>query len=182
MNTRDYLEIGRMVMTDYMPRNSESQMLKCLVRFMHREMPYVKVLFTWADGMLGKAGYVYQASGFHYLGYSNTDIYLTEDGTKIHPRQTRRLFRASDTDKRITVRPTFEQMQEIGMKHYKGRQFKYFRYMCGKVEAKRLDKICLIDYRNLENPKEKDLAWKVCVGKGSYIDCGMPPYKTDTRF
>ena len=36
----------------------------------------IKVLFTWADGMLGKCGYVYQASNFMYVGKSESDIYL----------------------------------------------------------------------------------------------------------
>ena len=69
MTTADYLEIGRMAMTDEMPRNSESQMLSQLVKWLKVEYPELKILFTWADGMLGKVGYVYQASNFIYAGY-----------------------------------------------------------------------------------------------------------------
>ena len=78
-------------MTDSMPKNSESQMLKAAIKWIKNNIP-IKVLFTWADGMLGKCGYVYQASNFMYAGKSNSDIYLF-DGYKIHPRQTRDLFK-----------------------------------------------------------------------------------------
>lgn len=55
LDTKDYLEIGRMCMTEEMPRNSESQMLSQLVKWIRKNIPKLKVLFTWADGMLGKA-------------------------------------------------------------------------------------------------------------------------------
>jgi len=54
LDTKDYLEIGRMCMKDEMPRNSESQMLSQLVKWMKKNLPEIKVLFTWADGMVGK--------------------------------------------------------------------------------------------------------------------------------
>lgn len=68
LDTSDYFEIGRMAMTDEMPRNSESQMLSQLVKWLKSNHPEIKILFTWADGMLGKVGYVYQASNFIYTG------------------------------------------------------------------------------------------------------------------
>ncbi len=83
--TEDYLEIGRMCMTDDMPKNSESQMLRSVVKWIKANTD-IKVLFTWADGMLGKCGYVYQASNFMYVGKSESDIYLFE-GYKIHPKE-----------------------------------------------------------------------------------------------
>ncbi len=67
---KDYLEIGRMCMTEEMPRNSESQMLSQLVKWIQRNIPELKILFTWADGMVGKVGYVYQASNFIYAGWT----------------------------------------------------------------------------------------------------------------
>ena len=68
LDTCDYFEIGRMAMTDEMPRNSESQMLSQCVKWLKKYHPEIKILFTWADGMLGKVGYVYQASNFIYTG------------------------------------------------------------------------------------------------------------------
>ena len=91
LETKDYFEIGRMCMTEEMPRNSESQMISKLIKWIKCNEPNVKVLFTWADGIMGKAGYVYQSCSFLYGGYATSDIYL-KDGIKIHPRQTRALF------------------------------------------------------------------------------------------
>ncbi|MDK0700150.1 hypothetical protein QTI54_05875 [Clostridium perfringens] len=46
LDTKDYLEIGRMCMLDSMPRNSESQMLSQLVKYIKINYPKIKVLFT----------------------------------------------------------------------------------------------------------------------------------------
>ena len=46
LDTKDYLEIGRMCMTEEMPRNSESQMLSQLVKWIRKNIPELKILFT----------------------------------------------------------------------------------------------------------------------------------------
>ena len=73
-------------MTEEMPRDSESQMLSQLVKWIRKNIPELKILFTWADGMFGKVGYVYQASNFIHAGYSEGEMYM-KDGVKIHVRQ-----------------------------------------------------------------------------------------------
>lgn len=104
------------------PRNSESQMLSQLVKWIHRNIPGLKILFTWADGMVGKVGYVYQASNFIYAGYSDGEMYM-KDGVKIHVRQMKSfLVPGGQKDSRITVRPTMEQMKKYGILHFKGKQ------------------------------------------------------------
>ena len=164
-------------MTEEMPRNSESQMLSQLVKWIKQNCPEVKVLFTWADGMVGKPGYVYQASNFWYLGYIWTDIYM-KDGVKIHVRQTKKLFRKDENDKRKTVRPTLEQMRKYGINHYKGKQFKYLFFVCDKKTARALSEECE-ETLTREYPKEKDLEWKVKDDNGKWTFCNKPPYKTD---
>ena len=103
LDTDDYLEIGRMCMTEEMPRNSESQMISKLVKWLKTNHPEIKILFTWADGMVGKVGYVYQASNFIYAGYSGGEMYM-KDGVKIHVRQMKSILLPPGTkDKRITA-------------------------------------------------------------------------------
>lgn len=179
LETKDYYEIGRMCMTEEMPRNSESQMISKLTKWIKENEPDVKVLFTWADGIMGKVGYVYQSCSFLYGGFNETDIYM-KDGIKIHPRQTRSLFIKDKNDTRKTIRPTFEQMQRFGIKHIKGRQFKYLKFLCNKTEKKRLLKECLIDL-NFDYPKEDELKWRVKNDDGKWIECDKPYYKTDTQ-
>src|SRR5689334_8726408 len=60
LTTKDYYEIGKMCMDPSMPRNSESQMLSSVISWMKVNTPERKFLFTWADGIVGKVGYVYQ--------------------------------------------------------------------------------------------------------------------------
>lgn len=174
---KDYFEIGRMCMTEEMPRNSESQMISQLVKWLKINEPEIKVLFTWADGMLGKVGYVYQACSFLYAGNIVTDIYL-KDGIKIHPRQTRTLFKTNLEDKRITIRPTKEQMQQLNIQHYKGKQFKYLKFICDNKTKNKLMRESLVDFKQ-PYPKEKDLMWKVQNDNGKWVETNKPPYKTD---
>ena len=175
LESKDYYEIGRMCMTEEMPRNSESQMLSQLVKWVRQNCPQVKVLFTWADGMMAKPGYVYQASNFLYAGHIVTDFYL-KDGVKIHPRQTRKIF--SPNDARLSVRPTVTQMQQYGIEHYKGKQFRYVMFLCSKAEQKRLAKECTAPL-NRDYPKDADLWWKRQTGAGSWVECDKPAYRTD---
>ena len=190
LTTKDYLEIGRMCMCDDMPKNSETQMLSQLVKWIKKNLPEIKVLFTWADGMLGKVGYVYQAANFIYAGYSETDTYM-KDGIKIHPRQMKHfLIPAGEKDSRIGIRPTQEQMKELGLEHYKGHQYKYFLILADKSEKKALldewnsIKLAVIEKSkgriSFNRPKEKDLWWKKYdLNTGKWHSCEKPPYTTD---
>ena len=165
-------------MTDEMPKNSESQMISQLIKWVKKNIPDLKILFTWADGMLGKCGYVYQASNFIYAGFSPTDFYLL-DGYKIHPRQTKKLFSVSDNDKRLSVRPTEAQMKKYGIRHYRGRQYRYLYFLCDKDEKNRLINECTVSLHD-KRPKDCDLIWTVkdfCIGK--WICSEKPPYKKD---
>lgn len=177
LETKDYYEIGRMCMTEDMTRNSESQMISQLIKYIKKTYPEIKVLFTWADGMVGKPGYVYQASNFDYLGYIWTDMYL-KDGIKIHPRQTKQFFSKGEDDKRLSARPTLEQMNKLGIVHYKGKQFKYVYYLCDKKQKKLLQEECL-EPLFLQYPKQNDLEWKMKTSEGRWVKCDKPPYMTD---
>lgn len=171
--------LGRMCMTEEMPRNSESQMLSQLVKWIRRNIPELKVLFTWADGMLGKVGYVYQASNFIYAGYSDGEMYM-KDGVKIHVRQMKSfLVPDGQRDERITVRPTVEQMRNYNILHFKGKQYRYLLFLCDRKEKQKLVEECLIDL-GLPRPKDDDLMWRVKdLDTGKWVESDKPPYKTD---
>ena len=179
MTTAEYLEIGRMCMTEDMPRNSESQMLSQCVKWLKRNHPEIKILFTWADGMLGKVGYVYQASNFIYTGKVGGEMYI-QDGVKIHVRKMKAILTPKGTkDKRLTLRPTLDQMRDLNINHYKGSQYRYIYFLCDKKEKKRLQDECLVNL-TLPRPKDNDLEWRVKdIDSGKWIECNKPPYKTD---
>jgi hypothetical protein len=178
LDSKDYYEIGRMCMTEEMERNSESQMLSQLIKYIKQNMREIKVLFTWADGMLGKVGYVYQASNFLFAGHSDTDCYF-KDGAKLHPRQTKSIF-GTEGDKRKSIRPTKEQMKEYGIDHYQGRQFRYVYFLCDKREIKRLKDECLVEL-NINYPKEKDLYWRKKNELGKWVISERPLYDVNAN-
>lgn len=151
-------------------------MLRAVVKWIKANTD-IKVLFTWADGMLGKCGYVYQASNFMYVGKSESDIYLF-DGYKIHPRQTKPIFKKDENDKRVTIRPTVEQLRKYHISRYKGHQFKYLIVLGSHKEKREMMERAL--FTVLPHPKEKDLTWKTYdLDSKKWVDCGKPPYKTD---
>ena len=78
-------------MLDSEPKNSETQMISQVVRWIKENCPDVKFLYTLADGIMGKCGYVYQAANFYYGGEYWTDSYMSSKGEKVHPRTTRKL-------------------------------------------------------------------------------------------
>ena len=93
MESRHYYEIGKMCMLDSEQKNSETQMISQVIKWLKRNHPEVLFLYTLADGIMGKCGYVYQAANFYYGGEYWTDSYMSAKGEKVHPRTTRELCR-----------------------------------------------------------------------------------------
>lgn len=166
LESKDYLEIGKMCLDDKMPRNSESQFLSKCFKYIKKEKPEVKLIFTWADGMLGKPGYVYQASNFLYGGFIWTDSYFTNEGEKVHPRTI-----VSKTGKR----PSWNFIKENGWMHFRGKQFRYIYFLCDKKEKKRLLEESEFDWGITNMPKEKDLEWKKKTDEG-WLVADSPEY------
>ena len=158
LDTKDYFEIGRMAMLEEMPRNTESAFLRRIEEWIKINEPSVKVLFTWADGILGKPGTVYAASNFLYGGFIVTDLYVTEKGEKVHPRTSQGL--TDKGDKVCGHRPTKELLKEKNWNHYKGKQFRYVRFLCNKIEKRKLLTESLVSW-TINYPKVADLEWQI---------------------
>jgi hypothetical protein len=147
LDSKDYYEIGKMCLDDRMPRNSESQFLSLCMRYIKQNMPQIKLIFTWADGMLGKAGYVYQASNFLYGGFIWTDTYFTSSGEKVHPRMTGK----------IGGRPTLEFMEANTFIAVMKREPPMDRTARVKISRPFFLKVFLIERRNgLDNQRIPD--------------------------
>jgi hypothetical protein len=175
LKSEDYYEIGKMCMDDSMPRNSESQMLAQVVRWMKNNLPEKKFLYTWADGIVGKAGYVYQASNFYYGGFIWTDIYISPTGEKIHPRSSKELLKENaefvGKEKLFWMTPDF--MAVKGIRRIRGKQFRYI-FPLNKKSKKILEEDSTVIWGR-DYPKENDLLWKEQIGKGNYIFLNEKP-------
>jgi len=169
LGTESYFEIGKMCMLEEMPRNSESQMLSLTFRWL-KENTDKLFLYTWADGIVGKPGYVYQAANFLYGGFIWTDIYVGPDGEKIHPRSTKNLlvenaeFNGNPEKKLFWMTPAF--MLHKGIRRIKGKQFRYI-YPLSKGARKMLKKSSVI--WSIDYPKDCDLQWKDATAGGKAI-------------
>jgi hypothetical protein len=174
--SKDYYEIGKMCMDESYPRNSETQMLSKVRKWIQDNLPEKQFLFTWADGIVGKVGYVYQAFNFLYGGYIWTDIYIGPDGEKIHPRSTRQLLRENEkwegVEKLFWLTHPFTEHK--GIVRVKGKQFRYILPL--NKNAGRLLKESTVVW-NKEYPKEDCLKWKVRTGYKKYEELpGMPSF------
>jgi hypothetical protein len=155
---KQYLEIGKMCVHNSEPKNTESRLLSLAARYVKKHRPEVKLIFTWADALWGKPGYVYQAANYYYGGFIWTDVYTDKGGIRLHPRQLPRyvremLLKRGHTEEQIknilqsewradngigVKRPSKEMMVKYGLKHVFGMQFRYVFFLCDKEEEQRL--------------------------------------------
>ena len=200
-DTKDYYEIGKMCMKEEMPKNSESQMISAVVKWMKENCPEKQFLYTWADGIMGKPGYVYQAANFLYGGFIWTTIYISEKNEKIHPRSSKRLC-LENYDFKIKREPEFFDGKKIDEKTGKARIYwltqdfldhkgiskihgKQFRYILPlNKKARKLLKKSNVEW-NLNYPKHSDLVWNKSTSEGKkqlsgmpYIDSNMTEYNS----
>jgi len=145
-------------MEENMPKNTESAFLSKVVNWIKINEPNKKILFTWADGVLGKIGTVYMASNFLYGGYIWTDLYITKSGEKVHPRTSQGITEKGDA--KCGHRPTKDFMLDNGWNHYKGKQFRYLHFLCNKAEKRKLIKESTEQW-SVNYPKHVDLEWKI---------------------
>ena len=158
LDSKDYLEIGKMCLDDNMPKNSETQFLSLIVSWLKNNLPELIYLFTWADGIMGKAGYVYQAFNMKYGGYIWTDCYVSAKGEKIHPRTIQGIIGSNSKNLKYGSRPNDEQRKKLKLSRLKGKQFRYILPLNKK--GKKMLKLSFVDWFQ-KYPKEKDLEWKI---------------------
>lgn len=176
LDTADYLEIGKMCVHDDEPRNTESQFIAETFWRLRQKFSNLSLVFTWADGLWGKPGYVYQASNFLYGGFIWTDVYQMEDGRRLHPLQIQSVLGKFGLKTVLrTQRPTFDDLTRIGWKRLRGKQFRYVLFLCADDLKKQLRLESPFAWTT-NYPKHSDLEWKVQTAKGTWADCTQPHF------
>ena len=176
LDTQDYYEIGKLCLLDELPRNSETQFISVAMKWMKKNLPEKKFLYTLADGIMGKAGYVYQAASFYYGSYFKTHVYRSATGEKIHPRTTNKLCHenAEFLGKEKVFWLTHDFMETKGIEKYSGLMFRYIFPLT--KQAKRIMKNSSTVEWNQNYPKEKDLKFWKMMGTRNYIEVPMPEF------
>lgn len=178
--TGDYIEIGKMC---FLPEFNDtgyfgSLVISHLVRWLKANTGYL-FLYTLADAIMGKCGYVYQASNFRYLGSFTTSVYRDSvTGEKIHPRSARLLLEENAARDGVAKRHwlTHDYCQYKGIEKINGRMFRYV-YPLTK-EAKRII-LCYPEYGGLSYPKDRDLFFTMRTGPGLYTPIPQPQFNKE---
>lgn len=85
------MELTRLALYDWAPRNSESWFIAQTFRWMERNRPDVSILLSYADSSVGHVGTIYQATNWIYTGASTNDmVYRLNSGGAIHARSAHR--------------------------------------------------------------------------------------------
>ena len=195
LDTKDYFEIGKMCMKEEMPKNSETQMISGVIKWLKKNHPQKKFLYTWADGIMGKPGYVYQAANFLYGGFIWTQIYISSKGEKIHPRSSGRLCEENVKFK-LNKEPDFfknkkgkriywltqDFLDHKGISKIYGKQFRYILPL--NKNSRKLLKKSSVEW-NIDYPKDSNLHWDKSTLDGRkklnsmpYINSDMTEYNT----
>jgi len=69
----EFIELNRMALADWLPRNGESRAIACAMRFIRNQYPWIKWAVSFADGCQCGDGTIYRASGFVLTGIKVND-------------------------------------------------------------------------------------------------------------
>ncbi len=180
LKTTDYIEIGKMC---FLPECNGTKyfgslVISALARWLKANTDYL-FLYTLADGIMGKCGYVYQASNFRYCGSFTTSVYRDSlTGEKIHPRSARLLLEENAAIDGVARRHwlTFDYCQHKGIEKINGRMF---RYLCPLTRAARRILAAYPEYNGLSYPKDCDLLFTIRTGRGQYRPIPQPQFNKD---
>lgn len=176
MKTENYLEIGKMC---FLPKcnnsNFGSMAIKCLVKWLKKNTS-VMYLYTLADGIMGKCGYVYQASNFVYIGKFKTSVYRDKKtGEKIHPRSAKQLCieNAEFEGKKKVYWLTDSFCKHKGIDKINGLMF---RYILPLTTIARKILLQYEEYNGLLYPKDNVLLFERRVENGKFETIEQPNF------
>ena len=171
-----YYEIGKMCLSDDLNKNkiAGSQMVSAVIKWI-KENTDCKFLYTMADGIMGKCGFVYQASNFYFGEKYFTSVYLMENGEKLHPRTSKELCveNAKFLNKEKVFWLTTDFMKLKGIRRIDGLMFRYI-YPLNK-KAKKMLKLSSMEWTK-NYPKEKDLEWRDVTDRKNKKTISQPAF------
>ena len=179
LTTSDYYEIGKMC---FLPEknggNFGSLVIKHLVAWV-KQNTSVNFIYTMADGIMGKCGYVYQAASFRYLGSFKTDVYMdNKTGEKIHPRSARTLLQenAEYIGKKKVFWLTHDFCEAKDISRLRGLMFRYIHPL-NRYGRRILNSYP--EYLSRAYPKDSDLVFERRVTVGKYEAIEQPQFNMD---
>lgn len=85
----EFIELNRMALADWLPRNGESRAISVCMRLLKKNYPFLKWVVSFADGTQCGDGTIYRASGFVLTGIKENDqIWIAPDKTHSFSRMS----------------------------------------------------------------------------------------------
>jgi hypothetical protein len=105
--SRQCIELNRMAMAEWLPRNGESRALSVAMRLLRRSYPHLKWVVTFADGCQCGDGTIYRAAGFILTDIrENTELRKDpKTGQILHTMQAYHLDRLAEFKREWTPLP-----------------------------------------------------------------------------
>ena len=177
LKSSDYLEIGKMCFSPNCNNDKSfgTKSISLLVKWVKKNTDCL-FLYTMADGIMGKCGYVYQASSMIYLGSFETQVYYDEKThEKMHPRSVKPLLQenAKMLGKDHICWLTQDYCKLKGISKIVGLMFRYIVPL-NKKAKKILESYT--KYKNIPYPKDKDLIFKKRIESNIYIYICQPDF------
>lgn len=94
------LELNRLWVADYMPRNTESYFVRSCLKLLP-----AFIIVSYADTKEGHAGFIYRAASFNYSGWTDMDRKTPRYDYHVEGRHSRDAFRGDETYTRIMRQP-----------------------------------------------------------------------------
>ena len=82
----EFIELNRMALADWLPRNGESRAISQSMKFIKKHYPHIKWVVSFADGTQCGDGTIYRASGFVLTDIRVNDAlrYNPKTGEQMH--------------------------------------------------------------------------------------------------
>lgn len=79
----EFIELNRMALADWLPRNGESRAIAVAMRLLRRSYPWLRWVVSFADATQCGDGMIYRASGFVLTGIKvNNQVWQAPDGER----------------------------------------------------------------------------------------------------
>lgn len=179
LTSKDYFEIGKQCVHPDMPKNSGTQLLSLIVKWIKTHHSHKLFLYTMADGIMAKTGIQYQAANFYFGEGYKTQVYMIGE-EKCHPRSVRPLLEqnALELGKDKLHWLTSDFMLSNDIKKIEGLMFRYIMPLSKK--AKKMMKDSTLDWRQHDYPKDKDLIWwDITAGRANKTQIDQPHFTYD---
>lgn len=88
----EFIELNRMALADWLPRNGESRVIAVAMRLLRKHYPHIKWVISFADATQCGDGTIYRASGFVLTGIRvNSSLWQLSTGEVTHALSLGRL-------------------------------------------------------------------------------------------